>query len=215
MKPQNVLVDEEGEVKVTDFGIARSLDVEHGVTQTGTVMGTSNYLSPEQASGKPVTPATDVYSLGIVLWELLTGDVPFPGENFVAVALRHINEQPPDLRELRPDVSPRLAAAVERALAKTPEQRFARCRPSRRASRLPRRARPRTDRRMPCPGACAPRRRAAPAQTTASVAAGSSPVLAALLAAAGAPLRCSASAAPAARRRQQLRTAAATREPST
>ena len=124
VKPQNVLVDDEGEIKVTDFGIARSLDVEHGVTQTGAVLGTSNYLSPEQAGGKPVTPATDVYSLGIVLWELLTGEVPFPGESFVAVALRHINEQPPDLRELRPDAPPRLAAAVARALAKEPERRF-------------------------------------------------------------------------------------------
>ncbi|HET7566453.1 MAG TPA: protein kinase [Gaiellaceae bacterium] len=125
VKPQNVLVDGEGDVKVTDFGIARSFEVEGGVTQTGTVMGTSNYLSPEQARGQRVTPASDVYSLGVVLWELLAGEVPFAGDNFVAVALRHINEQPPDLRELRPDVSPRLAAAVARALAKAPERRFA------------------------------------------------------------------------------------------
>ena len=104
VKPQNVLLSREGEVKVTDFGIARSLHVEHGVTQTGTVLGTSEYLAPEQASGKPVSPATDVYSLGVVLWELLAGDVPFEGENFVAVALRHLNEPPPDLRERRPDV---------------------------------------------------------------------------------------------------------------
>lgn len=124
VKPQNVLLSGEGEVKVTDFGIARSLEVDHGVTQTGTVLGTSNYLSPEQASGKPVSPATDVYSLGVVLWELLTGDVPFPGENFVAVALRHINEQPPPLRDLRPDVPPRLEAAVARALEKDPRRRF-------------------------------------------------------------------------------------------
>ncbi|MBV8256679.1 MAG: serine/threonine protein kinase, partial [Actinobacteria bacterium] len=101
VKPQNVLLSREGEVKVTDFGIARSIDVDHGVTLTGTILGTSNYLSPEQASGKPVTPATDVYSLGIVLWELLTGEVPFPGDNFVTVALRHINEQPPSLPEVR------------------------------------------------------------------------------------------------------------------
>jgi eukaryotic-like serine/threonine-protein kinase len=124
VKPQNVLLSREGEVKVTDFGIARSLDVEHGVTQTGTVLGTGEYLAPEQASGKPVSPATDVYSLGIVLWEMLAGEVPFRGENFVAVALRHVNEPVPSLREVRPDVSPRLAAAVERALAKDPARRF-------------------------------------------------------------------------------------------
>ncbi len=124
VKPQNVLLSSEGEVKVTDFGIARSLHVEHGVTQTGTVLGTGEYLAPEQASGKPVSPATDVYSLGVVLWELLAGDVPFTGQNFVAVALRHVNEPPPHLRERRPDVSPRLDAAIERALAKDPTRRF-------------------------------------------------------------------------------------------
>src|SRR5262249_9090277 len=124
VKPQNVLLSREGDVKVTDFGIARSLDVEHGVTQTGTVLATGEYLAPEQASVQPVSPATDVYSLGVVLWELLAGEVPFSGENFVAVALRHVNEPPPDLRQVRPDVSPRLAAAVERALAKDPALRF-------------------------------------------------------------------------------------------
>jgi eukaryotic-like serine/threonine-protein kinase len=124
VKPQNVLLSREGEVKVTDFGIARSLEVEHGVTQTGTVLGTGEYLAPEQASGKPVSPATDVYSLGVVLWEMLAGQVPFDGENFVAVALRHVNEPLPSLREVRPDVTPRLAAAVERALAKDPASRF-------------------------------------------------------------------------------------------
>ena len=124
VKPQNVLLTPDGDAKVTDFGIARSLDVERGVTQTGTVLGTSNYLSPEQASGQPVTPATDVYSLGVVLYELLTGDVPFPGENFVAVAMKHINEPPPDLTARRPDVPLRLVAAVERALEKDPSRRF-------------------------------------------------------------------------------------------
>jgi predicted Ser/Thr protein kinase len=124
VKPQNVLLNGDGEAKVTDFGIARSLDVEHGVTQTGTVLGTSNYLSPEQASGKSVTPATDVYSLGIVLYELLTAEVPFPGENFVAVAMKHINEPPPDVLEKRPDAPIRLANAIDRALAKDPEERF-------------------------------------------------------------------------------------------
>ncbi|MHB8648912.1 MAG: protein kinase domain-containing protein [Gaiellaceae bacterium] len=124
VKPQNVLIGDDGETKVTDFGIARSLDVEHGVTQTGTVLGTSNYLSPEQAGGKQVTAATDVYSLGVVLYELLTGEVPFPGENFVAVAMKHINDPPPDLTEKRPDLPLRLVAAAERALAKDPARRF-------------------------------------------------------------------------------------------
>ncbi len=124
VKPQNVLLSEEGDVKVTDFGIARSLDVERGVTQEGTVLGTSDYISPEQAGGKSVSPATDVYSLGVVLWELLTGAVPFPGDSFVAVALRHINEPPPSLLDARPDAPVRLAAAVDRALAKDPAERF-------------------------------------------------------------------------------------------
>jgi serine/threonine-protein kinase len=109
---------------VTDFGIARSLDVEHGFTQTGTVLGTSNYLSPEQAAGRPVTPATDIYSLGVVLYELLACEVPFRGDNLVVVAMKHVTEQPPDLRVLRPDVSPRLARAVEHALEKDPDLRF-------------------------------------------------------------------------------------------
>src|SRR4051812_29988761 len=124
VKPQNVLLTADGDAKVTDFGIARSLDVERGVTQTGTVLGTSNYLSPEQAGGKPTTRATDVYSLGVVLFELLTGDVPFPGENFVAVAMKHINEPPPDIAARRPDLPLRLVAAVERALEKDPARRF-------------------------------------------------------------------------------------------
>jgi len=124
VKPQNVLLNGDGEAKVTDFGIARSLDVEHGVTQTGTVLGTSNYLSPEQASGKQVTPATDVYSLGVVLYELLTAELPFPGENFVAVAMKHLNEPVPDILERRPDLPVRLAAAIERAMEKDPARRF-------------------------------------------------------------------------------------------
>jgi serine/threonine-protein kinase len=94
------------------------------VTQTGTVLGTSNYLSPEQASGKQVTPATDVYSLGVVLYELLTAEVPFPGENFVAVAMKHLNDPVPDILERRPDVPVRLAAAMEHALEKDPARRF-------------------------------------------------------------------------------------------
>jgi serine/threonine-protein kinase len=124
VKPQNVLLNGDGQAKVTDFGIARSLDVQHGMTQTGTVLGTSDYIAPEQAQGQRVDEHTDVYSLGVVLYEMLTNEVPFPGENFVAVAMRHINEAPPPIRDKRPDVSPRLEAAVHRAMAKRPEDRF-------------------------------------------------------------------------------------------
>ncbi|HEY4411572.1 MAG TPA: protein kinase [Gaiellaceae bacterium] len=124
VKPQNVLVDATGSAKVTDFGIARSLDVERGVTQTGTVLGTSNYLSPEQASGRQVTPASDIYSLGVVMYELLTGEVPFRGDNLVVVAMKHVTEQAPSLLDQRRDVPPRLAHAVERAMEKDPADRF-------------------------------------------------------------------------------------------
>ena len=124
VKPQNVLLNGDGRAKVTDFGIARSLDVERGVTQTGTVLGTSNYIAPEQASGQPVDVHTDVYSLGVVLYELLTGDVPFPGESFVAVAMKHVQEPPPNVLDVRGDVPLRVAAAIDRALEKDPAQRF-------------------------------------------------------------------------------------------
>jgi tRNA A-37 threonylcarbamoyl transferase component Bud32 len=124
VKPQNILLNGDGQAKVTDFGIARSLDVQQGMTQTGTVLGTSDYIAPEQAQGQRVDEHTDVYSLGVVLYEMLTNEVPFPGENFVAVAMRHINEAPPSIRDKRPDVSPRLEAAVQRAMAKRPEDRF-------------------------------------------------------------------------------------------
>src|SRR6266516_262992 len=92
VKPQNVLLDDEGRAKVTDFGIARSLDVEAGITQTGTVMGTSDYIAPEQARGVKASVQTDIYSLGAVMYAVLTGEVPYHGDNFVAIAMRHINE---------------------------------------------------------------------------------------------------------------------------
>src|ERR687888_895130 len=123
VKPQNVILNGDGRAKVTDFGIARSLDVQ-GVTQSGAVLGTSNYIAPEQASGQPVDQTTDVYSLGVVLFELLTGEVPFPGESFVAVAMQHVNATPPSLLEVRPDVPARVAHAVARALEKDPADRF-------------------------------------------------------------------------------------------
>ena len=124
VKPQNVLLNDDGQAKVTDFGIARSLDV-HGVTQTGTVLGTSDYIAPEQARGQKVDPKTDIYSLGAVLYELLTGEVPFSGDNFVAVAMRHVSEPPPSVLVHRPDCPVRLDLAIQRAMAKDPADRFA------------------------------------------------------------------------------------------
>ena len=123
VKPQNVLLNDDGQAKVTDFGIARSLDVD-GVTQTGTVLGTSDYIAPEQARGQKVNPKTDIYSLGVVLYELLTGQVPFAGDNFVAVAMRHVNEPAPSVLERRSDVPVRLDLVIQRAMAKDPADRF-------------------------------------------------------------------------------------------
>ena len=124
VKPQNVLIDTEGRAKVTDFGIARSLDQE-GLTADGRVLGTTDYVSPEQALGHPVTGQSDVYSLGIVLWEMLTGEVPFKGENQVAVAMKHVREALPDVQARRPEVSSSLAAVIDRATAKHLERRYA------------------------------------------------------------------------------------------
>jgi eukaryotic-like serine/threonine-protein kinase len=123
VKPQNVLLNGDGRAKVTDFGIARTVDVD-GMTTTGVVLGTSHYISPEQASGEHVDAESDVYSLGAVVYELLTGEVPFPGENFVTVAMRHLREQPPSVLEKRPEAPLRLVAAVEKALEKDPAARF-------------------------------------------------------------------------------------------
>jgi serine/threonine-protein kinase len=124
VKPQNVLIDEEGSAKVTDFGIARTLD-EEGLTADGRVLGTTDYVSPEQALGQRVTGQSDLYSLGICLYEMLTGEVPFRGENQVAVAMKHVRESIPDVRSRRPEISAALAAVVERATAKRLEDRYA------------------------------------------------------------------------------------------
>src|SRR3954449_9950270 len=124
VKPQNVLIDEEGTAKVTDFGIARSL-TEEGLTADGRVLGTTDYVSPEQALGQDVDPQSDLYSLGVVLFEMLTGDVPFHGENQVAVAMKHVREDLPDVQMRRPEVSSALAAVVDNATAKDLDQRYA------------------------------------------------------------------------------------------
>src|SRR5688572_20041592 len=117
VKPQNVLIDAEGSAKVTDFGIARTLD-EAGLTADGRVLGTTDYVSPEQALGHDVNGQSDIYSLGVVLYEMLTGDVPFHGENQVTVAMKHVREDLPDLQIRRPEVSASLVVVLERATAK-------------------------------------------------------------------------------------------------
>jgi eukaryotic-like serine/threonine-protein kinase len=124
VKPQNVLIDEDGVAKVTDFGIARSLEPADGLTETGALLGTSEYIAPEQASGNRVDERSDQYSLAAVLYELLTGEPPYTGDNFMAVAMKHIQAPVPSVRDTRPDVSPRLDAIISRAMAKRPEDRF-------------------------------------------------------------------------------------------
>jgi tRNA A-37 threonylcarbamoyl transferase component Bud32 len=123
VKPQNVLIDAEGSAKVTDFGIARSLD-EEGLTADGRVLGTTDYVAPEQALGQSCTAQSDLYSLGIVLYEMLTGEVPFKGENQVAVAMKHVRDALPDVQRLRPEVSAALAAVIERATSKDLKRRY-------------------------------------------------------------------------------------------
>lgn len=124
VKPQNILIDRHGVVRITDFGVAKAL-AGPGLTQAGTTYGTAAYLSPEQATGGPISPATDVYALGIVLYEMLCGQPPFEGDNAAAVAYKQVYEPPPPLRDCAPDVPPPLEAIVARAMAKDPAARYA------------------------------------------------------------------------------------------
>jgi serine/threonine protein kinase len=128
-KPHNVIVDQQGHAKVTDFGIARAGASE--MTETGSIMGTAQYLSPEQAQGHAVTATSDIYSIGVMLYEMLAGRLPFEGDSAVAVALKHLSEAPAPISQWRPDVHPALEAVVMAALAKDPAQRW-QSRPDRR-----------------------------------------------------------------------------------
>jgi eukaryotic-like serine/threonine-protein kinase len=121
-KPHNVIVDAHGRAKVTDFGIARAGASE--MTETGSIMGTAQYLSPEQAQGHAVTATSDIYSIGVMLYEMLAGRLPFDGDSAVAVALKHLSEPPMPISQSRPDIHPALEAVVMAALAKDPAQRW-------------------------------------------------------------------------------------------
>lgn len=125
MKPANVMIDTAGAVKVMDFGIARAMsDATSTMTQTSAVMGTAQYLSPEQARGIKVDPRSDIYSMGCVLFELLTGEPPFTGDSPVAVAHQHVHEDPPRPSSLRQEISPALDSVVLKAMSKNPANRY-------------------------------------------------------------------------------------------
>lgn len=122
IKPHNILVMPDGHVKVTDFGIARAVSAST-MTYSGSVMGSVHYFSPEQAKGAAITTKSDVYSLGVVLYEMLTGELPFNGENSVSIALKHLQEEPVSVRQLCPSIPPVLEAIVQKAMSKDPAAR--------------------------------------------------------------------------------------------
>jgi serine/threonine-protein kinase len=123
VKPANILLDASGQVKVTDFGIARAARATT-LTRPGMVLGSANYVAPEQAQGNPVAPAADLYSLGCVLFEAVTGSTPYRGPNAVAIATQHVSADVPDPRELVPDLPAEAATLVMRSLRKDPAARF-------------------------------------------------------------------------------------------
>lgn len=122
IKPQNIIVGPEGQVKITDFGIAKSA-LSTALTETGVTFGTADYISPEQARGLVATPRSDVYALGVTLYEMLTGRLPFSGDSAVAIAMQHVSSDPPPPRMFNPHIPPRLEGLVLRALSKDPQQR--------------------------------------------------------------------------------------------
>jgi beta-lactam-binding protein with PASTA domain/predicted Ser/Thr protein kinase len=123
IKPQNIIVDDEGRVKVTDFGIARAGGAAR-MTETGSILGTAHYFSPEQAMGGRVEAASDLYSLGIVMYEMTTGRLPFDGDNPVAIAMQHVNDPPPPPSQWAPGTPENLEHVIMRALVKSPAQRY-------------------------------------------------------------------------------------------
>lgn len=124
VKPQNVLVTRDDRVKVADFGIARAISEATLGQQASQVWGTPQYFSPEQAAGNPATPASDVYSIGIILFELLTGQLPFTGDTPTALALKHMQEEPPTIAEINPTIPQQLDQIIQKVLSKEPAGRY-------------------------------------------------------------------------------------------
>jgi serine/threonine-protein kinase len=131
IKPENILLTRKGEVKVADFGLSRCLAPDQqplNLTQSGVTMGTPLYMSPEQVEGKPLDPRSDIYSLGVTCYHMLSGQPPFRGQTAFEVALQHVQATPPPLEQVRPDLPPELCAIVRRMMAKTPDERYQTCR---------------------------------------------------------------------------------------
>ena len=131
IKPQNIMIQPDGNVKVMDFGIARAKNSV--MAKTSAVLGTAHYISPEQAQGKDLSPASDIYSLGIVMYEAATGELPFDGPDAVSVAMKQVNDAPKPPSELNPDIDPALESIIMKAMAKNPRERFATSRDMRQA----------------------------------------------------------------------------------
>ncbi len=125
VKPGNLLRSGDGVVKLADFGIAKAMSDESAITQIGSVLGTAAYLAPEQAAGEPAGPAADIYALGVVAYQLISGRLPYDANSLTELALKQQREMPPALHEIAPGVSPQLSAAVDTALALDPRERFA------------------------------------------------------------------------------------------
>jgi serine/threonine protein kinase len=124
VKPGNLLRAEDGVVKLADFGIAKAVTDESAITQVGSVIGTAAYLAPEQAAGEEVGPPADLYALGVVTYQFLSGRLPYEAQSLTELALKQMREIPPPLDELNPEVTPQLAVAVDRALALDPRERY-------------------------------------------------------------------------------------------